>query len=152
MDTRIEEGELTNHTGRAEVGLWYHLGRYDLISITARGEYLSRMEDPAQLLLGSGRGLRGFEAQAYDGTRLLNSNVEWRHTLKVSRSWALALALFTDTGVIWYDDEEFSKLPLLVGSGAGFRLSIPGLIGGPVFRLDFGYGFRDSYLDVSFSV
>jgi hypothetical protein len=65
-------------------------------------------------------------------------------------SWALAGALFTDAGSIWQSDQTIGDVPFYVGSGFGLRLSIPGLIGGPVLRLDIGYGFQEEYVDISF--
>ncbi|NIM19884.1 MAG: BamA/TamA family outer membrane protein [Candidatus Latescibacteria bacterium] len=149
-DARITNGDITNHTGHATAGLFYRVGERNLLSWRNEGQFLTRMEDPTQLLLGSGRGLRGFEAQAFDGTRLLRTSVEWRHTVWVTKKWSLAYVLFTDAGSIWNSDESIDGVPFLVGAGTGIRLSVPGFIGGPIFRLDFGYGFRDDYFDVSF--
>ncbi|MDH3217570.1 MAG: BamA/TamA family outer membrane protein, partial [Candidatus Krumholzibacteria bacterium] len=148
-DARIEDGDITNHTGVALAGLFCPVGERNLLSWRVEGRFLNRMEDPTQLLLGSGRGLRGFEAQAFDGARLVRTSVEWRHTVWVTNKLALAYVIFTDAGSIWDRGESIDDVPFLVGTGTGLRLSIPGLIGGPILRLDFAYGIQDDYLDVS---
>jgi outer membrane protein assembly factor BamA len=148
-DARIENGDITNHTGNASAGLFYPVGERNLLSWRFGGSFQNRMEDPAQLLLGSGRGLRGFAAQAFDGERLLRTSVEWRQTVWVTDKLTVGYVIFTDAGSIWSRGESIDGEPFLVSVGTGFRLSVPGLIGGPILRLDFAYGIRDDYFDVS---
>jgi outer membrane protein assembly factor BamA len=151
-DTRIEKERITNNTGGGSLGGYFHLGRTDLLSLRSRGSFQRRMENPSQFLLGSGRGLRGYKSQAFDGDRLLVSTAEWRHMLWERNSWALASAAFTDAGTIWDNNQSIGDVPFLFGAGIGIRMSFPGLIGGPILRLDVGYGFKDEYVDISFGV
>lgn len=148
-DARIEGGEMTNHTGSASAGMLFPNGERNLLSWGLEGRFQSRMEDPSQLLLGSGRGLRGYAAQAFDGHRLLRTSIEWRHTVLVTNAISAAYVIFSDAGSIWDSGESINDVPFLVGVGTGLRLSVPGLIGGPILRLDFSYGIQDEYFDVS---
>lgn len=148
-DARIDDGDITNHTGSAMAGLFYPIGERNLLSWGLEGRFQARMEDPSQLLLGSGRGLRGYAAQAFDGHRLLRTSIEWRHTVWVTSRMSAGYVIFTDAGSIWESSESISDVPFLISVGTGLRFSVPGLIGGPILRLDFAYGIQDDYFDVS---
>ena len=120
-----------------------------MLAFQATGNSLHRTEDPSQLLLDSFNHLRGYKVYAYEGNRRVAASVELRQPVWTTRWWTGALALFTDAGMIWHDDESAGDMPLLVGSGLGFRLGVPGFIGAPVFRVDLGYGFKDDNVDVN---
>jgi hemolysin activation/secretion protein len=107
------------------------------------------MEDPSQLRLDSVNGLRGYEAQALDGTRRMLANVEWRQTVRAGRRLALGIVSFVDAGVIWSGGDSLRDAPLHVGSGYGLRLGFPTVYGAPLLRLDLGYGFRRGSWELS---
>lgn len=146
---RIEDGDLTNIVNSATAGFGVRTCPRGMISFMAEGRLLRRMEDPSQLLLDSNNWLRGYKTYANEGTRRLAASLELRHTVWMAKHWALGLALFTDAGMVWHEYESVRKMPVLVGSGFGFRFGVPWFIGAPVFRLDIGYGFKDNNTDVN---
>ena len=108
------------------------------------------MEDPEQLLLDSPHGLRGYEANSFEGTRRLLTNLEWRQPFWDPGWVVLGSAVFVDGGAIWSETRSLGSVPFLVGAGAGLRVGFPGFLGAPVMRLDFGYGFKTESAEFSF--
>jgi hypothetical protein len=54
--------------------------------------------------------------------------------------------------MIWHEHESVRDMPVLAGSGLGFRLGFPWFLGAPVGRVDIGYGFKDDNIDVYLGV
>lgn len=149
VDVRVEDGTFTNVVGWTSVRLYHWVSKRGYLAWRAQGNVLARMEDPSQLRLDSGNGLRGYEAQALDGTRRILANLEWRQVVRAGRRVAIGVVGFVDAGLIWSEEESLGGAPLYVGSGPGFRLGFPTIYGAPLLRLDFGYGLRSGALEVS---
>jgi hemolysin activation/secretion protein len=121
-----------------------------MLAANAQVTVIDKMEDPEQLLLDSPNGLRGYEANSFNGTRRFLSNLEWRQPFW-RLSWLnLASVVFVDGGIIWSEVARFEDAPFLVGAGLGVRFGFPGLLGAPVTRLDWGYGFETGSSEISF--
>lgn len=146
---RIDDGEVTNIFNSATAGFGVRTHPRGLLAFRADGVLLRRTEDPSQLLLDSNNWLRGYQSHAYEGTRRLSSSLELRQTVWMAKYWALGLVLFTDAGMVWHEYESVRNMPVLIGSGVGFRIGFPWFLGAPVFRLDVGYGFKSDNTDVS---
>lgn len=88
-------------------------------------------------LLGGGNGLRGALVDAYAGTRVLLTNVEYRTAPLVVRTVHAGAVLFWDAGT------AYARAPQVVHSvGVGLRLLFPQFNIAP-FRFDVGYVLND---------
>jgi outer membrane protein assembly factor BamA len=149
VDVRVEDGEFTNIVAGASARLYHWVSKRGYLAWRVQAHALSKMEDPSQLRLDSVNGLRGYEAQALDGTRRMLANLEWRQTVRAGRRLALGIVSFVDAGVIWSGGDSLRDAPLHVGSGYGLRLGFPTVYGAPLLRLDLGYGFRRGSWELS---
>jgi hemolysin activation/secretion protein len=149
-DARIEEGRFTNAVVDASLRLYRRVAGPGMLAWRGAVSAIARMEDPEQLLLDSPNGLRGYDANAYEGTRRLLTNLEWRQPFHDGGWVVVGSAVFVDGGIIWTRSRSIADAPFLVGAGAGLRLGFPGMLGAPVVRLDLGYGFRVRSTEMSF--
>jgi outer membrane protein assembly factor BamA len=149
VDVRVEDGEFTNIVAGASARLYNWVSKRGYLAWRAQAHFLGKMEDPSQLRLDSANGLRGYEAQALDGTRRILANLEWRQIVRAGRRLALGIVGFVDAGVIWSDSDSLREAPLHVGSGYGLRLGFPTVYGAPLLRLDLGYAVRRGTWEVS---
>lgn len=150
LDTRVTGGRFTNAVLDASLRLYRRVAGPGMIAWRGAVSMLARMEDPEQLLLDSPNGLRGYAANANEGTRRLLTNLEWRQPFYATHSVVIGSAVFVDGGIIWTRSRPIARAPFLVGAGGGLRLGFPGLLGAPVVRLDLGYGFRARSSEMSF--
>ncbi len=146
---RLERGEVTNHVASAYLRAYGRLPAHGMLAARVSGSLMDRLEVPAQLFAGSFSGVRGYEAQYHAGTRRLRANLEWRQPVKSWRLVAVGVVAFADAGMVWDAGESAEDAPTLVGTGAGLRLGFPWFYGGPVTRIDWAYGWRDDYQDIS---
>lgn len=149
VDFRVEDSRFTNIAAGVSARLYHWVSKRGYLAWRAQAHVVSRMEDPTQLRLDSANGLRGYEAQALDGTRRMLANLEWRQIVRAGRRFAWGLVGFVDAGVIWSEGELLSAAPVHVGSGSGLRFGFPTVYGAPLLRLDFGYGFRPGTWELS---
>jgi outer membrane protein assembly factor BamA len=150
VNTRVEDGEFANTVLLSTLRGYRKLPGQGMLAANAQVTVIDKMEDPEQLLLDSPNGLRGYEANSFNGTRRFLSNLEWRQPFW-RLSWLnLASVVFVDGGIIWSEVARFEDAPFLVGAGLGVRFGFPGLLGAPVTRLDWGYGFETGSSEISF--
>ena len=150
IDSRIESGDFVNTSAKSSVAAYGRLPGDGLLAWRAQFTWLESMEDPQQLLLDSPNGLRGYEANQYEGLRRYLTNLEWRQPLWRPGSVVMGSVLFADAGIIGSPERPIHDQPLLVGAGAGIRLGFSGLLGTPVVRLDMAYGFKLETWEASF--
>jgi len=98
------------------------------------------MDRPFQLTLGGRESVRGYNEDAYPGSRRILATLEERVPLpSISTGFAdIGIAFFGDVGRIWSGDAPFGESTRWkAGVGAGIRMSLPA--GAPnVLRIDFG--------------
>jgi len=87
--------------------------------------------------IGSSRGMRGYLPGELQGTAYVYSNIEAR--IPVSSGGNFQLVGFTDVGQIWNRTKPALGKDVLVGVGAGARVTMRWLVNG-TFRSDIAYG------------
>ncbi len=87
--------------------------------------------------IGSSRGLRGYLPGELQGTYYVYSNLETR--IPVSSGGNFQVVAFTDVGQIWNRTKPALGKDVLIGVGAGARLTLRWLVNG-TFRSDVAYG------------
>jgi outer membrane protein assembly factor BamA len=142
VDARFETGELTNIFAWSALRFYGRLFGKGKLAARAQFNFLEKTEDPLQLLLDSPNGLRGYEANSFDGTRRVITNLEWRQPLWRMKWVEFGTVLFADGGMIWTEHKPMAKARFLVGRGVGLRLGFPGVFSAPVLRLDAAYGVQ----------
>lgn len=150
VNTRIEDEKLANTVLVTTAKGWRKLPGQGMLAAHVQFTLLDEMEDPEQLILDSPHGLRGYAANLFNGQRRFLTNLEWRQPFWRLSWMTVASVLFADSGIIWSEVHPLEKQPYLVGAGAGLRLGFPGLLGAPVTRMDFGYGFEARSWEFSF--
>jgi len=91
--------------------------------------------------IGNSRGLRGYLPGELQGTYYVYSNLEARIPIKPNSNFHLVG--FTDVGQIWNLGHPALGKNLIVGMGAGARLTLRWLVNG-TFRTDASYGLATS--------
>jgi len=91
--------------------------------------------------IGDGRGLRGYLPGELQGTYYVYSNLEGRIPIKPGSNFQLVG--FTDVGQIWNLGRRALDKSVIVGVGAGARLTLRWLVNG-TFRTDASYGLATS--------
>jgi len=91
--------------------------------------------------IGNNHGLRGYLPGELQGTYYLYSNLEGRMPIKPGSNFQLVG--FTDVGQIWNSGTKALGKNLIVGVGAGARLTLRWLVHG-TFRSDVAYGLATS--------
>jgi len=91
--------------------------------------------------IGDGRGLRGYLPGELQGTYYVYSNLEVRIPIKPGSNFQLVG--FTDVGQIWNLGRRALDKSVIVGVGAGARLTLRWLVNG-TFRTDASYGLATS--------
>jgi len=91
--------------------------------------------------IGGSKGLRGYNPGELQGTYYLYSNIEGRMLIKPDSNFQLVG--FTDVGQIWNRGRTALGKNLIVGVGAGARVTLRWLVKG-TFRSDITYGLATS--------
>lgn len=94
------------------------------VIIRAARTDLIENEGNAVLSIGGDSALRGFAAGAFQGDRVVQSNLEWRSTPIRILAMRMGFVAFVDAGTAWYEGE-----PIVWhgAAGVGVRLVIPAL-------------------------
>ena len=141
LRARYSQGRVWNVFGSAEAKMLEKIRGIHAIVTRVRFDAVARPEETTQYLLGSERGLRGYAARRFDGTRRLLFNIEGRSTLKRHRFFTLAGVVFVDGGSAWMPETESRNL--VWAAGVGVRVGMNRVYNSPVLRADVGYGFAD---------
>ena len=110
--------------------------------------------DDRQLVLDSDSGIRGIQANNFNGDNRIVSNIELRYFPTWS-FWVFDLsgAAFFDIGTVWDRDQGFVNSIFQKTAGIGFRIHNQ-KISGPngIFRIDFAYDFnRKNFASIIFT-
>lgn len=106
--------------------------------------------DPSrQFQLGGDSGLRGYDARAFTGEKLLLLNLEDRQfwgEISAPVQLAIGTVVFVDAGNVWNRDEDIDLEDLNWSAGVGVRIGMSKAPKQPILRVDVGWGFAvDSY-------
>ena len=149
-NTRVRRSGYYDLFALAEVRAYLRVRRIHSLALRLRWDAVSRPEDHAQLLLGALRGLRGYPARRFDGTRRLLLNLEARPTLYRHPFCVVAGALFVDAGTAWTPGDNAPGLKPAVG--AGLRAGLPRVYSSPILRADLAWGISDGAGQVFFGI
>ncbi len=120
------------------------------LALHARFDAHGNPEDNDQLLLGVDRGLRGYLARRFDGSRRAMVNLEARPTVYRHPFAIFAGAVFVDAGTAWTPGRISPAFNL--GAGFGSRISFAQIYNNPILRVDLAYGFKDKAWQISFGM
>jgi hypothetical protein len=110
----------------------------------AEAAFGERLDNESILTLGADTGLRGYEADRFEGDRRLLFNMEYRlpplFRIPLLGKHA-SFVVFTDVGSCWYNHEyRLRDIRMYPGAGIGIRLSSP-VASNSITRLDFTTNF-----------
>ena len=140
ITTNLTSGRNENVTLLADFRRYFRVSQWTSLALRMQGR-MSSGEDPQRFEFGGSLSMRGYPRGFFEGTRMVQGNLEYRFPLLdrlvLGVPMRLGLpglegALFTDAGQAW---ETFQTMPPLVGSfGFGLRMNFAGYM---VLRYDF---------------
>lgn len=136
---RFEGGEAVGWAATADVSAFLLSLRPHTLAINARLTEANETQDlPVQLVLGEGRGLRGYPRDQFTGQRVLSVSLEDRIDLGVSLgAFDFGAAVFADLGWITNRGEDLGRP--LTSAGVGLRIGSNELLGRGVLRVDLSF-------------